>query len=294
MKKLSKTIKLSLLQRRFFKIKGKNYICDKNLIMTKNIFCILVICVLFTSCIPVKDLTYLQDKNTSIEQSNVAVVQSKPYRLQANDILKINIKAIDPKLVSIFNTTENPIDAVKSESSLYFDGFTVDDHGNIRMPLLGEINVIGYTLEEVRIKIEKQLLEEYFKSGANIFVTVKLAGFRYTINGEVASTGTKTLFQDHVNIMEAIANSGDITTVGNRKSVTVIRQTPTGVQMNDIDLTDKNVMKSPYYYLQPNDYIYVKPLKQKTWGTGQTGIQSIGTIITLLSLATTVYLIIKN
>lgn len=264
-------------------------------IMTRKFFYILLMLnVLFTSCIPVKDLTYLQDKNTSIEQSKVAVVESKPYRLQVNDILKINIKAIDPKLVSIFNTTENNVDAVKSESSLYFDGFTVDDHGNIRMPILGEINVIGYTLEEVRIKIEKQLLEEYFKIAANIFVTVKLAGFRYTINGEVGSTGTKTLFQDHVNIMEAIANSGDITTVGNRKSVTVIRQTPTGVQMNDIDLTDKNVMKSPYYYLQPNDYIYVKPLKQKTWGTGQTGIQSIGTIITLLSLATTVYLIIKN
>ncbi|RXM48177.1 polysaccharide biosynthesis/export family protein [Flavobacterium sp. YO12] len=263
--------------------------------MTRKFFYIvLMLNVLFTSCIPVKDLTYLQDKNISIEQSKVAVVESKPYRLQVNDILKINIKAIDPKLVSIFNTTENNVDVVKSESSLYFDGFTVNDHGNIRMPILGEINVIGYTLEEVRIKIEKQLLEEYFKSAANIFVTVKLAGFRYTINGEVGSTGTKTLFQDHVNIMEAIANSGDITTVGNRKSVTVIRQTPTGVQMNDIDLTDKNVMKSPYYYLQPNDYIYVKPLKQKTWGTGQTGIQSIGTIITLLSLATTVYLIIKN
>lgn len=263
--------------------------------MTRMFFYLLLsLSVLFTSCIPVKDLTYLQDKNTSIEQSKVAVVESKPYRLQVNDILKINIKAIDPRLVSIFNTTENNVDAVKSESSLYFDGFTVDDHGNIRMPILGEINVIGYTLEEVRIKIEKQLLEEYFKSDANIFVTVKLAGFRYTINGEVGSTGTKTLFQDHVNIMEAIANSGDITTVGNRKSVTVIRQTVTGVETNDIDLTDKNVMKSPYYYLQPNDYIYVKPLKQKTWGTGQTGIQSIGTIITLLSLATTVYLIIKN
>ncbi|MNG00289.1 hypothetical protein D3C84_832200 [compost metagenome] len=125
-------------------------------------------------------------------------------------------------------------------------------------------------------------------------MTVKLAGFRYTINGEVGSTGTKTLFQPHVNVLEAVANAGDITTVGNRKAVMIIRQTPTGVQMNEIDLTDANVMKSPYYYLQPNDYIYVKPLRQKTWGTGQTGIQSISTIITLLSLATTVYLIIKN
>ncbi|RZJ49923.1 MAG: sugar transporter [Flavobacterium sp.] len=263
--------------------------------MTKNsLYILLLISMLFTSCIPVKDLVYLQDKNSSEQQSTVAQVESKPYRLQANDIISVDIKAIDPKLVSIFNKTEAMGTNGKTESALYFDGFTIDDHGNIRMPILGEINVIGYTLEEVRVIIEKKLLEEYFKTEANIFVTVKLAGFRYTINGEVGSTGTKTLFQTHVNIMEAIANAGDITTVGNRKEVTVIRQTPTGVLMNNIDLTDVNVMKSPYYYLQPNDYIYVKPLKQKTWGTGQTGIQSVGTIITLLSLATTVYLLLKN
>ncbi|RKR10901.1 protein involved in gliding motility EpsA [Flavobacterium sp. 90] len=263
--------------------------------MSKNtIFILLLISTLFTSCIPIKDLVYLQDKNNSGEQNKISAVETKPYRLQTNDVLSVSIKAIDPKLVSIFSTTENASTGGKSESALYFDGFKVDDHGNIRMPILGEINVIGYTLEEVRIKIEKKLLEEYFKSEANIFVTVKLAGFRYTINGEVGSTGTKTLFQEHVNIMEAIANAGDINTVGDRKTVTVIRQTPTGVLMNSLDLTDVNVMKSPYYYLQPNDYIYVKPLKQKTWGTGQTGIQSIGTIITLLSLATTVYLIIKK
>ncbi|WP_428231351.1 polysaccharide biosynthesis/export family protein [Flavobacterium sp.] len=262
--------------------------------MTKNGFYILLlISVLFTSCIPVKDLVYLQDKNTSEEQSTVSAVESKPYRLQVNDVLSVDIKAIDPKLVSIFNTSQNSV-AGKSESDLYFNGFTIDDHGNIRMPILGEINVIGYTLEEVRIKIEKKLLEEYFKREANIFVTVKLAGFKYTINGEVGSTGTKTLFQEHVNIMEAIANAGDITITGNRKAVTVIRQTPTGVQINDLDLTDVNVMKSPYYYLQPNDYVYVKPLKQKTWGTGKTGIESITTIVTVLSLATTVFLLLKN
>jgi len=241
-----------------------------------------------------KDLVYLQDKNSSSEQNTIASVENKPYRVQVNDVLSINIKAIDPKLVSIFNTSNQGATESKSESGLYFDGFTVDDHGNIRVPILGEINVIGYTLEEIRVIIEKKLLEEYFKTDANIFVTVKLAGFNYTINGEVGSTGTKTLYKDKVTILEAIANSGDITVVGNRKEVTIIRQTPTGVQMHDIDLTDRNVMKSPYYYLQPNDYIYVKPLRQKTWGTGQTGIQSIGTVITLLSLATTVYLIIRN
>jgi polysaccharide biosynthesis/export protein len=253
----------------------------------------LSISVLFTSCISTQDLIYLQKKDGAPAEASIAAVAAKPYRLQTNDVLSVTIKAIDPKLVAIFSPT-NQGETSKSESGLYFDGFTVDDHGNIRMPVLGEINVIGYTLDEVRVRIERQLLAEYFNKEANIFVTVKLAGFRYTINGEVGNTGTKVLFQDRVNIMEAIANSGDITITGNRKAVTIIRQLPTGREMHDIDLTDINVMQSPYFYLQPNDFIYVKPLKQKTWGTGKTGIESLGTIITLLSLATTTFLLLKN
>ncbi len=262
--------------------------------MNKSALCLLLlISVLWTSCIPIQDLVYLQKKDGKETIAPILAQASKPYRLQANDILSVTIKANDPKLVSIFNTT-NQGEASKSDSSLYFDGFTVDDHGNIRIPVLGEINVIGFTVEEIRTKIEKQLLADYFNKEANIFVTVKLAGFKYTINGEVGSTGTKTLFQDHVNIMEAIANSGDITITGNRKAVTIIRQFSSGIEMHDIDLTDINVIKSPYFYLQPNDYIYVKPLKQKTWGAGKTGIESIGTIVTLLSLGTTVFLLLKN
>ncbi len=263
--------------------------------MSKSVFYILILTsVFFTSCISTQDLIYLQKKDNTPAESSISVILSKPYRLQTNDVLSITIKADDAKLVSIFSTTNQVGVSSKSESGLYFDGFTVDDHGAIRFPVLGEINVIGFTLEEVRQKIEKQLLADYFNPAANIFVIVKLAGFKYTINGEVGSTGTKVLFQDYVNIMEAIANSGDITITGDRKAVTIIRQLATGTEMHDIDLTDRNAMKSPYFYLQPNDYIYVKPLKQKTWGTGKTGIESLGTIITLLSLATTTFLLLKK
>ncbi|MES2239760.1 MAG: polysaccharide biosynthesis/export family protein [Bacteroidota bacterium] len=262
--------------------------------MGKYLFGLLLsISVLFSSCISTRDLVYLQNKNETNFETSISAVASKPYRLQTSDVLSISIKANDPKLVEIFNTT-NSGESAKSEAGLYFSGFTVDDHGNIRMPILGELNVIGYTLDEVRINIEKQLLAEYFKKEANIFVIVKLAGFRYTINGEVGSVGTKTLFQEHVNIMEAVANSGDISLLGNRKEVTIIRKTPTGNEMHNIDLTDINVVNSPYYYLQPNDYIYVKPLKQKTWGTGKTGIESLGTILTLISFGTTVLLLLKR
>ncbi|CAM2785881.1 protein involved in gliding motility EpsA [Flavobacterium succinicans] len=276
----------------------KNYICNKIKSMNKSIgFLMIMSSLLFTSCIPIKDLTYLQQKESESPEKAIIASESKPYRLQTNDVLSINLKAIDPKLVAIFNASTQNGDAnlnQNSESGLYFNGFRVDDHGNIRMPILGEINVLGFTVEEVRVKIEKQLLEEYFNKEANLFVNVKLSGFRYTINGEVGSTGTKTLFQERVNILEAIANAGDITMVGNRKEVTIMRTSPTGVEMHNLDLTDRNVIYSPYYYLQPNDYIYVKPLKQKSWGTGRTGLESLGTIITVLSLVTTTFLLLKN
>jgi polysaccharide export outer membrane protein len=265
----------------------------KNINMNKFVrYILLGISVFFVSCIPTKDLIYLQNKSGTNANASISEVMLKPYRLQVNDVLSISIKADDPKFTAIFNPT-NKGETDKVGSSLYFDGYTVNDHGNIRVPVLGEINAIGFTVDELRIKIEKQLLDEYFKKEANLFVTVRLAGFKYTTNGEVGSTGTKFLFQDHVTIMEAIANSGDITITGDRKAVTIIRQTPSGTEMHDIDLTDINVMQSPYYNLQPNDYIYVKPLKQKTWGTGKTGIESLSTIITLLSLFTTTLVLLK-
>lgn len=246
-----------------------------------------------TSCVPTKDLIYLQDKDTDASKEAISQVVLKPYRLQTNDIVSITIKAIDQKLVAMFSRSESAINS-KSEIGIYFEGYAVDDHGNIRIPVLGEVNVMGYTTEEVRKVVEKKLLEEYFNETANIFVTVKLAGLRYTINGEIASPGTKILYQDKVTVLEAIANSGDITLTGDRKAVQIIRQFPHGIEMQDIDLTDIKAMQSPYFFIQPNDYIYVKPLKQKTWGTGTTGIQSLGSLITILSLATTTFLLLKR
>ena len=247
--------------------------------------------VLVTSCVPTQDLIYLQKKGTTTENA-INPVASKPYRLQTNDILSLTVKAIDPKLVEIFNSDATTQTAI-SDQLLYLKGYSIDDHGNIRMPILGEVNVLGYTIEEARQKIEMLLLKDHFKKEAGIYVNVKLSGFRYTVNGEVGTTGSKILYQDKVTILEAIANSGDITIIGDRKDVKVIRQFPQGTETFSIDLTDSRAMQSPCYYLQPNDYIYVKPLKQKSWGTGKTGIESLGTIITILSLATTTFLLLK-
>lgn len=262
----------------------------------KMLFLLVFAGLFFASCVPTKDLIYLQNKDKS-ENAVIAPVVSKPYRLQVNDIVSITIKTLDPKLAAIFTPSQSQAEGGiqgKSEQGLFFDGFTVDDHGNIRMPILGEVNVIGFTLEELRIKIEKKLLEEYFNKEANVFITVKLAGIRFTVNGEIAVPGIKTVYQEKLNLLEAIAYSGDITITGDRKAVTIMRQTPAGMEMHDIDLTDIKAVQSPYYYVQPNDYIYIKPLPQKSWGTGKTGIESLSTVITVLTLITTSLLLLRR
>ncbi len=256
-------------------------------------FCAFAVLFMLVSCIPNKDLLYLQNKNDSNQDAAITPVVLKPYRAQVNDVLSIRIKALDQKLVEMFNPS-TAITQVNTTDALYFDGFSVNDHGEIRVPVLGIVNVIGLTLEEIRLKIEKQLLEEYFNTAADIFVTVKLAGMRYTVNGEILNPGTKVLFQDKVTILEAIANCGDITITGNRKDVMVVRQYPHGTEMHTIDLTSSEALKSPYYYIQPNDFIYIKPLKQKSWGTGTTGLQSFTAIFSAFTLLLTTFLLLKK
>lgn len=254
----------------------------------------IIFCALFSSCVPHKDTVYLQNKESSLDTTNIVVEKQKPYRIQVNDILNIRVKALDQDNVAILNPIgEGNLNASGDERA-YFDGFTVDLHGNIRVPTLGFINVLGYTTEEIEKKIEKKLLDEQFKETANIFVTVKLAGLRFTLYGEISSPGTQTLYQERVNIFEAIANAGDITEYGNRKDIVIVRQYPQGQKIHHLDLTDIKVMQSPYYFIQPNDNIYVKPLKRKSLGTGINARESLTTIISVLSLVTTTVLLVNR
>lgn len=254
---------------------------------------VMLISILCSSCITNKDVVYLQDKGTVVDDSLQIVELSKPYRVQVNDILSVNIKAIDSevkKLVQVFQPAGN---GGGGEGSLYFNGFTVDLHGNIEFPILGDINVLGFTTDEIEDKVKTEILAQYLKETTQIFVTIKLAGLRYTMTGEGGS-GVYTLFQDRVNIIEAIANAGGLSNVADRRDIKIIRQYPYGQKIHSIDLTDLAAMKSPYYYIQPNDIIMVKPLKRKALGAGETASQTFRTVASIFSVVISTYFLAKN
>lgn len=264
--------------------------------MYKRLLIVFSIC-FFSSCVPNKDLVYLQ--GDPVAKKSVYKLNNQPYRLQVDDVLTIDLKAKDDKYVDLFKkSTSNS--GVQPSNNVGFNngnnsqlGYVIDRHGNIRLPILGEINVLGFTEKEVRIKLENELLK-YLNTKENFFVTVKLSGIKYTVIGEINSPGPKVINQNRVSILDAISNSGDITITGNKKKVEVWRRTINGRKKFVLDLTQATIFDSEAFYIQPNDYINVIPLKQKAWGTGTTGLQSLTTLVSIFTLVTSTILLVRN
>ena len=256
----------------------------------KKLFLYVFVLSFLSSCISSKKLTYFQGEPA--QKSDLYRLNNEPYRLQVNDVLYIDIKAENPEIVALFKNSESTSSSAGGEG-LYFTGYTVDRHGNIRIPYIGDLNVLGYTEKEVREKIEQEL-SKYVKKIESLFVTVKLAGINFVISGEVGSPGTINLAQNQVSIVDAIANAGDITTFGDRENVVVVRKTLDGVKKYKINMLEIGVFESDNFYVKPNDVIYVAPLKQKTWGFGATGFQTFTTLVTVFSFITTTILLIQT
>lgn len=259
-------------------------------------FFLLILFVGLQSCISRKQITYLQESDTMQDSINyVTPVMNRPYKVQVNDVLSVNMKSDIPELVEVFQLSEQKSSTNNvGEANFYLQGYVVDVHGNIRMPEIGEVNVLGFTLEEIRVRLEEIILDKYLTDKANLFVTVKMAGVNFTVAGEVGAPGRKVIYKDQVNIIEALANSGDVAITGNKKDVVIVRQYPGGKRIHHIDVTDANCMNSPYFYVMPNDMIIVNPLPQKSIGTGTNGLQTFTTIFSIFSVVTSTILIIRT
>ncbi|GAK96449.1 polysaccharide export outer membrane protein [Nonlabens tegetincola] len=271
---------------------------------SKSLLLLVFVVIATASCVPISKITYLQESGTSKNDSLIEVrrVQS-PYRLQINDVLSIQIKSdkdVDAELISSFtisnnnNQNNNQSNIAQQPGSLYFNGYTVDIHGDIRVPELGKIKAIGMTVEELQDYITKELTEKYFKPEAKIFVTVKLDGLRYTMVGEVTSPGQKRIFREQISIVEAIADGGGVPITGDLTDVKIVRQYPEGVRTHTVDLTRLDVVNSPYYFLRPNDMIVVNPLPQKSIGTGTTGLSTFTTILSVFTATVGTVLLINS
>ena len=255
----------------------------------KKYLALLLIIMSLSSCLSLKKTTYFQGEPK--EKSEMYKLNNEPYKLQVHDIISIQIKSEDPELVKLFETSEGANSA--GGGDLYFQGYTINRHGNIRIPYIGEVNVLGYTTKEVRLKIETELLK-FLTDIEGLYVAVKLSGIKFLVNGEVNSPGTQNLLQNEVSILDAIASAGEIAIYGNRQNVQIYRKKMNGVERFTVDLTDVDIFNSEHYYIKPNDIIYVPPLKRKSWGIGTTGLQSFTTVLSVFTIIVSTVLLIET
>ena len=249
-------------------------------------FIFLLIAAVFSSCVPQKRIKYLQKKQKEDTAVFSQAKRDKNYLIQTRDNLYIRVFSLDPNASIFFNkqsSSGGSYNDYANDASIYLNSYSVDDDGNIEFPIIGKVSVKGKTISEINV-IVLGLVSEYLKEVA---VVVKLVNFKITVVGEVGRPGEFTFYQNQVNVFEAISMAGDMGEFANRNKVALIRKYKDGSKVHYLNLNQENILGSEFYYLQPNDILYISPLGYKRWGLGST----FPWAIILASVSTTLLLI---
>lgn len=249
---------------------------------------VLAIALFFGSCSSVKQVAYFQNIDS------ISLAASKGLydaRIMPKDLLTITVVASDPDAAKPFN--------LSVQSTLGTDGrlnsggggsllqYLVDNNGEIDFPVVGKLNVAGLTKTECEQLISEKI-KPYLASEEHPVVTVRMSSYRVTVAGEVNSPKVVPVTTEKMSVVEAIAQAGDLSIYGKRNNVLLIRENADGQkEAHRLNLNDANLINSPYYYVQQNDYIYVEPnsTKAKNSAIGQSTTLWISVVGILTSLA---------
>ncbi len=240
-----------------------------------------------SSCVKYKDIVYLQEESGGTYDNYL----THTYRIRTFDNVSIMLTSLEQSTVTDFNISEGRMmpmngpgmaDAL-GNPNLFMSGYIVNEEGYINLPLVGSIKVSGLTIDEVKVVVDDRL-KEYLKFPS---VSVKLMNFKITVLGEVRQPGVKYVYENRITLLEALSISGDITEFANIKRVKLIRRTEDGQKTVYMDLSRPDLIASEYFFLLPDDVIYVQPTQAK--------ISNINSRTTSIALSTiSVILVVIN
>ncbi len=209
------------------------------------------------SCKPKENMVYLANDKAK-QDEEIARAQYVGLLIHEGDILEINVNAFDELAVRPFNlSTMSRTGQTDTGARTNFQGseYTVNADGEIHFPVLGTLFVKGMTKQQLVVHIANRL-NEYLKDP---FVTVVHRNFSISVIGEVKSPGQVSSKTEKLNVFQALALAGDMTAAGDRTQLKLIRSNEGRDEIVMLDVTDQNIVNSPYYYLQQNDILYVQP-----------------------------------
>lgn len=248
--------------------------------MKNQYIALIIIALLTSSCVPSKDILYLQGSQNSQNSST----NYEPL-IQKDDLLFINISSSQAEAVAPFNLDSQSKDITSSNSgfSNQKQTYLVDNLGNIEFPIIGTLNAAGYSVNEFRDFLKKKLKD--FVSDA--VINIRIVNFKVTVAGEVGQPGVVSTNSQRLTLFDALAMSGDLTLYGKRDNILIVRDFQGIKTFNRVDITKADFINSPFYYLDQNDFIYVEPKKTKINSTAiGTNIPFIVSIVGLLITTT--------
>lgn len=207
------------------------------------------------------------------------------YKIQSNDILSIKILSLDLQssvpynLVMQDGTTGN----VNNLELTKINSYLVGTSGEIILPVLGSINVVGKTTDELSLFLKSMLIDQGHLNSPNVIV--RLVNSKFTVLGEVKNAGTFNFTENNLTLLQALGVAGDLTIYGDRKQVLLIREQPNGKRIFNVDFTKTDWFTKEEYIIKPNDVIIVNPNNAKIKSSGIIGNPSI--LISLASLLLT-------
>jgi polysaccharide export outer membrane protein len=244
------------------------------------------ILLLLSSCAAKKDILYLN----GLKANDTANFQWSDVIIQPNDILSVKITADDMLLAMPYNLSSGTGQQNVQGTQLLLQGYLVSNEGKINIPVLGEVEVKELTYTQIEEKIQKELIAKQLLK--NPIVVCRILNAKVTILGEVRSPGTYTFYENNLTILQALGLAGDLNITGVRKTIKVIRLENNKQLVGEIDLTQKNWMNSPFYFIKPNDVIVVDPNTAKVKSAGIIG--NAGTLLGTISVILSSFLIIRS
>ncbi len=234
----------------------------------KRLLMYIAVSVVLSSCVTEKNVKLVQEKVNKEMTSQFENPRITTYHIQPGDHLYVRVYSTDPKTSKFFQAD---FPYLMNSTYQYLNTYVVDENGYISFSFIEKLYVKGLTIPEMQKSLQAQL-DLYFKETT---AYVKLVNFQVGVLGEVVSPGNFTVEQDQITIFQAIGLAKGITDYGNLKQVKIIRQVPKGSEVYLVDLTDNKILESPYYFLMPNDIVYIEPRNSKPWVSSQFSYQSL-------------------
>ena len=266
--------------------------------MKKNLSFVLAALLLIgiTSCNTSKSVAYIQNSD-SISYDNSRFLYDA--KIMPKDQLTISVNTVNPEASLPFNLIlQNSYQQGRTVSSGIggtLMPYLVDNEGYINFPVVGRLKVLGLTKTECQDLILEKI-RPFMAEAENPVVTVVMSSYSVSVLGEVNRPGSFQVGREKISILEALAQAGDLTIYGVRDKVKLIREDATGKkEIHTLDLTNANIVNSPYYYLQQNDIVYVEPNKVKAQNARVGNMTTLWFSATsiLISLTSLLYNILK-